>query len=311
MVTSRPSPMPPPSASHKGVRRGWAWLDTLHAYLFISPQVLGFLALVLGPLIAVFVFSLQSRNLLTGRVAFVGLSNFRAVLGDRLFYTVLTNSLTFTAGLVALNVTLALGLALLLARGFRGSTAFRTLFFASVITSAAAWAIVWRFILQGEHGVLNQFLGLVGIDGPNWLREPRWAMASVIVTRVLKNVGLNMTIYLAALKSIPDEYAEAARVDGASGWGILRAITIPLLAPTTLFVSIITVTSALQVFDHILLMTAGGPENATNVLVYYIYRQAFQFFDIGYASALAVFLFIAALGLTLAMWMVRGRAAPV
>jgi multiple sugar transport system permease protein len=135
-------------------------------------------------------------------------------------------------------------------------------------------------------------------------------MASVIVTRVLKNVGLNMTIYLAALKSIPEEYAEAARVDGASGWRVLRAITLPLLGPTTLFVVIITATSALQVFDHILLMTAGGPENATNVLVYYIYRQAFQFFDIGYASALAVFLFVAALALTLAMWFVRGRAAP-
>ncbi len=307
---SRPFPTPPPSAAYQAGRRGWAWLDTLHAYLFISPQVLGFLAFVLGPLIAVFVFSLQSRNLLTGQVAFVGLANFRTVLGDRLFYTVLMNSLTFTAGLVILNITLALGLALLLTRGFRGSTAFRTLFFASVITSAAAWAIVWRFILQGQQGVLNQFLALVGIHGPNWLREPRWAMVSVIVTRVLKNVGLNMTIYLAALKSIPEEYAEAARVDGAGSCRILRAITLPLLAPTTLFVSIITVTSALQVFDHILLMTAGGPENATTVLVYYIYRQAFQFFDIGYASALAVFLFVVALMLTLAMWMVRGRTAP-
>lgn len=290
-------------------RRGWTRLDAWHAYLLVSPQVLGFLAFVVGPLIAVFVFSLQARDLLTGRVAFVGASNFRAVLNDRLFYTVLTNSLTFTAGLVVLNITLALSLALLLARGFRGSTAFRTLFFASVVTSAAAWAIVWRFILQGEQGVLNQFLALVGIHGPNWLREPRWAMASVIVTRVLKNVGLNMTIYLAALKSIPEEYAEAARVDGAGSWRVLRAITIPLLAPTTLFVAIVTVTSALQVFDHILLMTAGGPENATNVLVYYIYRQAFQFFDIGYASALAVFLFAVALLLTLAMWLARGRTA--
>jgi multiple sugar transport system permease protein len=284
--------------------------DTVHAYLFIGPQFLGFLVFVLGPLVAVFVFALQARDLLTARVAFVGLSNFREVVADRLFYTVLSNSLTFTAGLVVLNITLALALALLLAGGFPGSTAFRTLFFASVVTSAAAWAIVWRFILQGEQGVVNQFLALVGINGPNWLREPRWAMASVIVTRVLKNVGLNMTIYLAALKSIPEEYAEAARVDGASGWRVLRAITLPLLGPTTLFVVIITATSALQVFDHILLMTAGGPENATSVLVYYIYRQAFQFFDIGYASALAVFLFVAALALTLAMWVVRGRATP-
>lgn len=289
--------------------RGRAFFDALHGYVFIGPQLLGFFAFVLGPLVAVFVFSFQDRDLLTGAVAFVGLKNYRAIVVDPLFYKVLSNSLVFTAGLVLLNVTLALTLALLLSGNFRGVTTFRTVFFASVVTSAVAWAIVWRFILQGEQGVLNQFLGIVGINGPNWLREPRWAMVSVIVTRVLKNVGLNMTIYLAALKSIPHEYGEAARVDGASGWQVLRSITLPLLASTTLFVAIITVNGALQVFDHILLMTAGGPENATTVLVYYIYRQAFQFFQIGYASALAVLLFFVALGLTMGQWFLRGRSA--
>lgn len=286
---------------------GRASVDALYGYLFISPQLLGFVAFVLGPLLAVILFSLQDRNLLTGAVAFVGLKNYRAVAADPLFGTVLVNSLTFTAGLVLLNITLALTLALLLSGNIRGVAFFRTLFFASVVTSAVAWAIVWRFILQGEQGVVNQLLSFAGIGGPNWLREPRWAMVSVIVTRVLKNVGLNMTIYLAALKSIPSEYAEAARVDGASGWQVFRAITLPLLASTTLFVAIITVIGALQVFDHILLMTAGGPENATNVLVYYIYRQAFQFFQVGYASTLAVFLFVVALALTMAQWFLRSR----
>ena len=285
------------------------FVNALHGYVFIGPQMLGFFAFVLGPLVAVFVFSLQDRDLLTGAVSFVGLKNYREIFADPLFYKVLLNSLVFTAGLVLLNITLALTLALLLSGSFRGVTAFRTVFFASVVTSAVAWAIVWRFILQGQQGVLNQFLGIVGIHGPNWLREPRWAMVSVIVARVLKNVGLNMTIYLAALKSIPHEYGEAAGVDGASGWQVLRSITLPLLASTTLFVAIITVNGALQVFDHILLMTAGGPENATNVLVYYIYRQAFQFFQIGYASALAVLLFFVALGLTVGQWLLRGRSA--
>ncbi|HET8679027.1 MAG TPA: sugar ABC transporter permease [bacterium] len=289
--------------------RGRAFFDALHGYVFIGPQLLGFFAFVLGPLVAVFVFSFQDRDLLTGAVAFVGLKNYREIFADPLFYKVLSNSLVFTAGLVVLNITLALTLALLLSGSFRGVTPFRTVFFASVVTSAIAWAIVWRFILQGQQGVLNQFLAIVGIHGPNWLREPGWAMVSVIVTRVLKNVGLNMTIYLAALKSIPHEYSEAARVDGASGGQVLRSITLPLLASTTLFVAIITVNGALQVFDHILLMTAGGPENATNVLVYYIYRQAFQFFQIGYASALAVLLFFVALGLTMGQWLLRGRSA--
>ena len=297
----------------KPIRRrpgGWmARQDRLYGWLFVSPQVLGFLLFVAGPVLAVFVFAFQERDLLTGSRTFIGWRNFATAFADPQFYTVLKNSLIFTAGLVPLNVALALLLALLLSRAFRGVTLFRALFFAPVVTSAVAWAIVWKFILQGEQGTLNQFLQLVGIDGPNWLFEPSWAMAAVVVTRVLKNVGLNMILYLAALKTIPTDYADAARVDGANGWQVFRYITLPLLAPTTLLVTIITVIGSLQVFDHILLMTGGGPENATNVLVYYIYQQGFEFFDIGYASTLAVILFAVTLALTLAQWSLRRREA--
>jgi multiple sugar transport system permease protein len=152
-------------------------------------------------------------------------------------------------------------------------------------------------------------LAVVGIDGPNWLREESWAMVSVIVTRVLKNVGLNMLIYLAALKSIPSVYADAARVDGAGGWQVFRHVTLPLLAPTTVLITILTLVGSMQVFDHILLMTGGGPANATMVLVYYVYLQGFRFFETGYASALAVVLFVVTLTFTVVRFMVSSRGA--
>ena len=274
----------------------------------VAPQVLGFLTFVIGPIIVVFWFALHRRNLLTGQSTFVGLTNFETMFtSDVVFQKVLVNSLVFTAGLVPLNIALALFLALLLSRQLPGVVAFRTLFFAPVVTSAVAWAIVWRFMLQNESGTINQLLALLGIVGPNWLREEGWAMASVIVTRVLKNVGLNMIIYLAAIQSIPTEYRDAARVDGASGWHVLRYITLPMLAPTTLLISVITIVGSLQVFDHILLMTGGGPANATLVLVFYIYQQGFNFFNTGYASAVAVMLFAVTLVLTLVQWALRSR----
>lgn len=290
-------------------RSSLAWRDAMWGYLFISPQMLGFLLVVLGPLIAVVVFSLQDRNLLFGNNTFVGFENYKQIFTtDALFGKVLLNSLYFTLLLVPLNLITAVSLSLLLARELRGMKVFRVLYFAPVITSAAAWAIVWRFLLQGEQGTLNQFLALIGIDGPNWLHDPNWAMFSVAITRVIKNVGLNIVILLAAVTNIPKEYEEAATVDGANPWQIFYNITLPLLFPTLLFVSVITVIGSLRVFDTILLMTEGGPGNSTMVLVYYIYYQAFQFFETGYASALAVILFAIALGLTGLQWTLRNRA---
>ncbi len=278
------------------------------AYFFIAPQMAGFLLFVLGPTVAVFVFSMQSRNLLTGVNLFVGLENYRTMFaGDPLFVKTLVNSLVFTLGLVPTNIALALGLALLLAKQIRGGGLFRTVFFAPVVTSAVAWAIVWKFLLQGDAGLVNQYLSIFGINGPNWLQQPSWAMVSVIFTRVFKNLGMNLVLYLAAITNLPEELVEAARIDGASNLQILRRIKIPLLWPTTLMISVLTVIGSLKVFDHIMLLTGGGPGNATMVLVYYIYYQGFQFFETGYASALAVVLFVIVLALTLAQWRMRTR----
>ncbi|MDN3722037.1 sugar ABC transporter permease [Roseibium salinum] len=183
------------------------------------------------------------------------------------------------------------------------------MFFAPVVTSAVAWAIVWKFLLQGEGGTVNQMLAIIGIDGPNWLREPDWAMAAVIVTRVIKMVGLNMILYIAALQTIPRDYEEAARLEGASGWQVFRMVTWPLLAPTTLIIMVITSIGSFKVFDHIYLMTGGGPENGTLVLAFYIYEQAFEFFNIGYASALAMIMFMLVLALTIVQLILRRKGA--
>tara|TARA_R110002049_G_scaffold4910_2_gene34445 strand:+ start:100 stop:1029 length:930 start_codon:yes stop_codon:yes gene_type:complete len=284
--------------------------ETLEAWLFVSPTLIGFLIFFLGPLVAVGFYSLTEWNLLSQRSTFVGLENFQDALTQNPdFWHVVRNSAVFALGLVPLNMALALTLALALSRPFFGVVFFRTIFFAPVITSAVAWAIVWKFLLQGEAGAVNQMLAVIGIDGPNWLREPDWAMLAVIVTRVIKMVGLNMILYIAALQAIPRDYEQAARLEGASRWQIFRMVIWPLLAPTTLIIMIITTIGSFKVFDHIYLMTGGGPENGTLVLAYYIYQQGFEFFNIGYASALAIIMFVIVLSLTIVQLILRQKGS--
>jgi multiple sugar transport system permease protein len=166
---------------------------------------------------------------------------------------------------------------------------------------------VWTFILQGKNGLLNQVLAVIGVQGPNWLFEPASAMFSVILVRVLKNVGLNMLIFLAALQDLPRDYIEAAKVDGANAFQLIRNIIVPFLAPSILLVFIITIIGSLRVFAHILLLTGGGPSNSTMVLAYYIYFNAFQTYEIGYGSSIALVLFMIAMLLTVIQWSLRRR----
>lgn len=298
-TTARPSGAPWLSLKYR---------EMLEAWLFVSPTFVGFLIFFLGPLVAIVYFSTTEWNLLSQQSTFIGLRNFEnALLENPDFWHVVRNSVVFALGLVPLNMALALALALALSRPFRGVVFFRTIFFAPVITSAIAWAIVWKFLLQGEGGAVNQMLAWVGIDGPNWLRQPNWAMAAVIVTRVIKMVGLNMILYIAALQSIPRDYEEAATLEGASRWQIFRMITWPLLAPTTLVIMVLTTIGSFKVFDHIYQMTGGGPENGTLVLAFYIYQQGFKFFNVGYAAALALIMFVIVMALTLLQVMLRRR----
>lgn len=284
--------------------------EAMEAWLFMSPTIIGFLIFFLAPLIAVFGYSLTEWNLLTQRATWVGIENYTDALGNNPdFWPVLRNSLIFAVGLVPMNMALALALALSLSRPAFGNVFFRVVFFAPVVTSAVAWAIVWKFLLQGEAGAVNQTLAIIGIDGPNWLREPNWAMFAVIFTRVIKMVGLNMILYIAALQSVPRDYEAAAVLEGASRWQIFKWIIWPLLAPTTLVIMVVTTIGSLKIFDHVFLMTGGGPENGTLVLAFYIYQQAFEFFNVGYAAALAVIMFVVTLCLTLLQVALRRRNA--
>jgi multiple sugar transport system permease protein len=281
-------------------------MDMLAGYVLVAPQMLGFAAFVLGPLIAVVYYSLTRYNNLTGEISFVGGENYRRLLDDPLAVEVATNTAVFSLGLVPFNICLALLLAVLLDQGLRGTVVFRAIFFSPTVVSIIAWTVVWGFLLSNDGGV-NLLLRTVGIEGPNWLRESDTAMFSVILVQVLKGVGVNMVLFLAALQAVPTEMREAATVDGASPWTVFRRITLPMISATMLLAAIVTVIGSLQVFGQILVLTVGGPGNSTTVLAYYIYLQAFKFFDLGYASALAVLLFLAVLILTAVQWWLRKK----
>jgi multiple sugar transport system permease protein len=291
------------------VGRSW-WTsrrrDQLAGYLFITPQLIGTAVFVLLPLGLVVWYSLHEWNVLADTFDFVGSANYRQLAADPNLPSVLRATAFFSVGLVAFNLGLALLLAVLLNQKLGGTTLFRTLFFSPVVVSLVAWTIVWGFLLQDNGGV-NGLLGTVGVDGPNWLRGDASAMLSVIAVQVFKNVGLNMVLFLAALQGVPRELYEAARVDGAGALTQFRRITVPMISPTILLTSIITVVGSLQVFAQIAVLTQGGPGTSTTVLVYYLYQQAFQFHHFGYGATLSVLLFGIVLVLTVVQWQLRRK----
>lgn len=297
-------------AGHTATRRGPFWTiprrDALVGYLLISPQLAGSVLFVLLPLALVGWYSLQEWNVLAGTFDFVGGANYAKLLADPNMGEVLTSTTLFSIGLVVLNLALALLLAILLNQKLAGTTFFRTLFFSPVLVSLVAWTIVWQFLLQGDGGI-NGLLGAVGVDGPNWLRGDATALLSVVVVQVIKNVGLNMVLFLAALQGVPRQLYEAAELDGANAWVRFLRITMPLISPTVLLTSIITVVGSLQVFAQIAVLTQGGPGMSTTVLVYYLYQQAFQFRHFGYGATLSVLLFLIVAALTLVQWRMRRK----
>ena len=273
--------------------------------------MIGFILLVLIPLINVFIYSFHNKNMLYGTNIFNGWDNYiRLFEKDKLFWKTLGNTFRFSILLVPLNLVLSFLLALYLGEQRFGSRYIRTVIFLPVVTSGVAWAIVWKYLLQsGTAGPINYFLSKIGIQGPNWLTDKNWAMISVVINRVLKNLGTNVLIFLGAVMNMPKDVIEASRMDGADEWTVIRKIKLPLLMPTVLMVAIVTMIGSMRVFDTIRLMTDGGPEGSTMVLVYYIYHQAFKMFNTGYASAIAVILFIIVLVLTIIQWTLRKKVS--
>ncbi|MGI6131750.1 MAG: carbohydrate ABC transporter permease, partial [Bacillota bacterium] len=201
----------------------------------------------------------------------------------------------------------SLALAALLNRGFAGVGVYKVLFFLPVLTSWVAGSLIWRWILNHKYGLVNVLLGHIGIAGPAWLDDKYWAMPGIVLASVWKDAGFFALIFLGALKGINYEYYEAAEIDGASPWKKFRHITLPLVSPTTFFVTITSIINSFQVFAQVQIMTYGGPAGATQVIMERIYKYAFQFFKMGYASALSWVLFVIVLIITVIQWRLQKR----
>lgn len=274
------------------------------ALVFLTPALIGLGLFNAIPTIHSFYLSFTSWNFL-GTPRFVGLDNYRDLFADSLFYQVLGQTLVYATTTVVGEVVLALAIALLLARPLRGMAIFRTAFFLPVVTSLVAVAILWGWIYDPQLGVLNWALGKLGVSPIAWLSEPGWAMAAVVILSIWKGLGYNVILLLAGLSAIPSQYEEAAMVDGANGVQRLASVTLPLLAPTLFMVITVALINAFQAFDAIYMLTGGGPANATNVMVFWLYKQAFHYYHVGKASAIAYVLFAIVLAVTWAQWRVR------
>jgi multiple sugar transport system permease protein len=271
-------------------RLGLARKEAAWGYLFISPWLVGFLFLMGGPIIISLVLSLFNWDLLSP-ARFVGLGNLRTLLRDRLFWQSLKVTGIFTALSVPLSLVLGVSIAVLMNQKIPGVSLLRTLYYLPSVVSGVAVSLLWAWVLHPDFGLLNLFLKVFGIHGPAWLQSPVWALPSLVVMS-LWQVGGTMIIYLAGLQGIPTQLYEAAWIDGANRVQTFLRITIPMITPVLLYNVIVGVINALQVFTQPYIMTSGGPNNATLVYVMYLYQNGFQWFKMGYASALAWILFL-------------------
>lgn len=279
------------------------WQDVL---LFLGPMVLGLLIFNYIPMAISLYLSFTRWNLL-GVPKWVGFQNYQALSHDANFWMTLSNTLLFVVGSVTLEVLLSLFVACALAQVTRGRRMFEAIFFLPVLTPMVALALVWGWMLDPVTGGLNQALKLVGLTGHAWLYEPGWAMLCVILLRVWKEMGFTTLLLWSGLQAIPKEYFEAAKLDGAAGLKQFFKITLPLLSPILFFVTTMSFIGAFQAFDSIYLLTQGGPQNTTQVLVFWIFKNAFAFYKVGEASALAYVLFAIIASITLIQWFTRRR----
>ncbi len=288
-------------------RRAFRRRHLLHAYLFIAPVVLLFGLFRVVPAVQTLLYSVYKVELLRGRFTFVGLDNFRALLGDPTFGQATLNTLVYVAAIVPISATLGLGLAVLFNTRFRLRELFKAVYFAPMVTSTAAAAMVWWWLYNPQFGLFNVLLRLAHLPDQPWLMSSRTALTAIIIFSVWKSLGYNMIIYLAGLQSIPEVFYEAATIDGAGPAVRFWRISVPLLAPTTTFLLIYNGILAFQVFDQVFVLTSGGPANATNVVVLELYRQAFERYNFGYAGAEATVLFLLILGVTVLQWIYSRR----
>jgi multiple sugar transport system permease protein len=297
MATTTAIQNPKPKSQKRA--RSWSLDQQWEGYLFLLPSLAGFLLFVILPVLGSFWLSLGELKL-SGQFEFLGLSNYRQLQRDPVFWRAVGNTAYFMVTIVPLQLALGLLIALALHQPLRGKLVYRVIYFMPVVTTIVAGAIVFQFLLNRDYGLiseifwtLNRWTGLP-IQPPNFLGDPDWQKPSVVLLTLWKNTGFTMVIYLAALQGVPQELYDAAHVDGASSWQRFRNVTVPLISPTTFFLFILQMIGAFQLFTEAFVMTrgsGGAPAQATLTVVYYIYQNAFSFTKMGKASAIAWFLF--------------------
>lgn len=276
--------------------------ERIASWVFILPALLGTLIFIVIPVICSFGLSFTKWDLLNP-IRFVGLDNYKEIFSEALFFKIFWNTVVFAISTSVLGVIIPLVLACILNSKIRGSEFYKTAYFLPFITPMIVIGVVWEWIFDPNIGLLNNILHL----HINWLYDTHFAMPALIIVSVWKLIGYNMVIFLSSLSGISQSMFEAAKIDGATPFQTFKNVTIPLLSPSIFFVVIITVISSFQVFDLIYLMTQGGPLDSTNVLVYAIYKNAFEYFNVGKASAIAYVLFFIILVLTLVQWSLRKK----
>lgn len=291
------------------------------ALLFLAPNGVGFLCFTLLPVAAALLLSLFEWDIFHAP-RFVGSQNFHDLLGgywegdqwqwkDPRFWKYLGNTVFFML-VVPVNMLVSLVLAVLLNQRLRGRNLFRALFFLPTICAGVGLMLLWKFMYNPQFGLINEILARVGISGPNWLDSYHWAKPAIMLMNLwIAAGGTSMILYLAGLQSISPELYEAASIDGATAWHKFWHITVPMVAPTTFFIAITSIIAGFQgEFDSAYVMTQGGPDGSTTAISYYIYNQAFQYFNMGYAAAIAVILFLVILSVTLLGWSFGGGNVP-
>lgn len=270
--------------------------------LFILPSLFGTIVFIIIPIVCSFGLSFAKWDLLNP-IQFVGLENYKVVLTEPVFVKIIINTFVYAISTSVFGVIIPLILACIINNKMKGADFFKTAYFLPFVTPMIVIGIIWEWIFDPNIGCLNHLLHL----HINWLYDTNFAMPALIIVSVWKLIGYNMILFLTGLSTINQELLEASKIDGANAYNTFKHVTIPLLSPTIFFVTIITAITSFQVFDLIYVMTQGGPLDSTNVLVYAIYKNAFEYFNVGKASALAYVLFAIIFVLTLVQWKLKNK----
>ncbi|OXS56634.1 ABC transporter permease [Cohnella sp. CIP 111063] len=268
------------------------WKTNAFAWLLLLPSLVFLFLFTFYPIAKTIRLSLYEADLATPVPMFAGVDNYVRMLGDEVFAKVMVNNALFALGVVPTSIALALLMAIFANKAIRGTSFMRTAFFYPTLIPMIAVANIWLFIYTPKYGLLDRAMQSLNVGEINWLGSPDYVMWAMIFMMIWKEAGYLMIFYLAGMQNIPPDLYESAQMDGVSSWTIFRKITFPLLMPTTLFVSIIALTNAFKLVDHLFVMTKGGPNNASSLLLYYIYETAFSFWDQGMASALTLVMIV-------------------